>query len=104
MAIADINLLDHEPAIRQVETGGGADGITPSKILRRMAGKDSDVSCCVTVCGQQQIELQEVVQRHRLIVVEERVFPLVGSSKVQQAISIHVGSRNAARYLGIVQP
>src|SRR6476646_2410894 len=103
MPVAGINLLDHEPAIRQVKNCCGADGVTAAKITSRMAREVPGGGCCIAVDRQQQIELQEAVRRTCLVMVEDGIFPLVGECEIEQPVSIHVCRGNAASYLGIVE-
>src|SRR6476659_7880856 len=103
MPIAGINLLAHEPAIRQMERCSGANGVTAEQIARWMAREIPGGGRCFAVDRQQQIELQKAVRRTCLVMVKDRIFPLVGEREIQQPVSIHVCRGNAACYLEIVE-
>src|ERR1051326_8095543 len=85
MSIADVHLLDHQLAIRQMESGGCANGITSASLTRGMAGKHSGNRLCA-LDREQQIELQEAVPGGCLIVVEERIFPLIADGEMEQTV------------------
>ena len=103
MSIAHVNLGDHQLAVGQMNGGGGADGIAAMYLAGWMSGKNSGGRCCWLVHRQQQVKLQDAARCFGLIVVEGRIFPLVGNRKIQQPISIHVRRGNSPRHLGNIE-
>src|SRR2546423_1327283 len=100
MSVAHVNLGDHQLAVRQLNGGGCADGLAAADLGGWMSEKNSGGRCRRLVHRQQQIKLEDAARCFGLIVVEGRIFPLVGDGKIQQSISIYVRSGNSARYLG----
>src|SRR5262245_27704735 len=103
MTVAYVHLLDHELSIGHVQGRSSPDGVTTLKGPRGMTIQNSGCREAFAIHRKQKIELEKTVSRSGLIMEEGRIFPLIGNSEIQQAITIHVAGGDAPRDLRIIQ-